>query len=333
MNPPPPTFLKRATGLRLFTGRNDEESTLRATADPIDAAPADMVGDPSHPAPRVLRVPPDIEQTDSLFAAARQVAGSAWHPLEADLLPLPLTPEVEPSRGEMRKTGPGNAVYAARISADSPIQSQASEAIGQPGLPSEGGMHELRCDPSLDRARILSHELDTWRQRRVIRVLNRLLDRYDLQNALPPAYRQLQDDSLLFQPDLRGFCLQASVSLQRVGGLEYPLVLPRRGLNGLLLAPVSDVRPTQGSMRMEIRLPTGELAARATFPVAELRRDVPVRLEFAPLEVRDRPCRLGVFADDVDVPLYVLEWRKYRYWGLGRTRSRAFCGLLFSGQA
>ena len=147
-----------------------------------------------------------------------------------------------------------------------------------------------------------------------------------LQDTLPPGYQQLKDDSLMFLPDLRGFYLQASVNLQRVGGLGYPLVLPRRGLSGLLLAPVADVRPAQGSLRMEIHLPTGELAARATFPAAELQRDVPVRLEFAPLEACDRPCRLGVFADDVDVPLYVLEWRKYRYWGLGRTKAGHFAG-------
>ena len=104
------------------------------------------------------------------------------------------------------------------------------------------------------------------RQRRIVRVLNRLFDRYDLQNSLPPAYQQLKDDSLLFLPTLRGFCLQTSVNLQRVGGLGYPLVLPRRGLNGLLLAPVADVRPAQGSLRMEIHWPTGEISGPGDIP-------------------------------------------------------------------
>ena len=39
----------------------------------------------------------------------------------------------------------------------------------------------------------------------------------------------------------------------------------------------------------------------------------------------DQPCRLGIFADEVDVPLYVLEWRRYRFGGLGRTERRVFC--------
>jgi len=84
---------------------------------------------------------------------------------------------------------------------------------------------------------------------------------------------------------------------------------------------------------MEIHLATGEIAVQATFPAAEIQRDVPVRLEFAPLEAGGQPCHLGIFADGVDVPLHVLEWRKFRYWGLGRTHSRAFCALLFSADA
>ena len=176
----------------------------------------------------------------------------------------------------------------------------------------------------------MARDLDAMRQRLTIRLLDRFFERCDLRNTLPPAYQQLKDDSLLFLPNLRGFCLQMSVNLQRVGGLGYPLVLPQSGLNALLLAPVSDIRPAQGSLRMQIRLPTGEIAAQAAFPAAELQRDVPLRLEFAPLAACNRACCLGVFADDVDVPLYLLEWRRYRYWGLGRTQSRAFCAMLFS---
>jgi hypothetical protein len=183
------------------------------------------------------------------------------------------------------------------------------------------------------KARNLARDLDALRQRRTVRVLNRFFERYDLQNSLSPAYQRLRDDSAIFLPDLRGYCLQVSVSLQRIGGLGYPLVVPRRGLNGLLLAPVAEVRPAKGLLRIEILWPTGERAAHATFPAADIRCDNPVRLQFAPLEPRDRPYRLAIFADDVDVPLYLLEWRKYRFWGLGRTQSRAFCGLFFSGEA
>ena len=53
------------------------------------------------------------------------------------------------------------------------------------------------------------------RHRRIVRVLNRLLDRGDLQNTLPPSYQQLRNDSLIFLPKLRGYCLQMSVNLQR----------------------------------------------------------------------------------------------------------------------
>ena len=81
-------------------------------------------------------------------------------------------------------------------------------------------------------------------------------------------------------------------------------------------------------LRIEIRTPAGELQAKQTFPAARIEPHVPLCLEFAPLQSAG-PRQLNIFADDVDVPFYLLEWRKYRFGGLGRTHSRAFCGLLF----
>jgi hypothetical protein len=81
---------------------------------------------------------------------------------------------------------------------------------------------------------------------------------------------------------------------------------------------------------MEIRSQGGAMLARATFPAAEIRRNVAVRMEFAEIDVCDEPCLLGVFADEVDVPVYLLEWRRYPYWGLVRMQTRAFCTMLFS---
>jgi len=111
------------------------------------------------------------------------------------------------------------------------------------GLARANASRDASHDASQFRARVLARDLDVMRHRRSVRVLNRLFDRGDLQNTLSPAYQQLKDDSLIFLPTLRGYCLQMSVNLQRVGGLGYPLVLPRSGLSGLLLAPVADIRP------------------------------------------------------------------------------------------
>jgi hypothetical protein len=327
---PPPTE-DRETRLRVFTGRR-EESAPAAEAEPVALPLAET-------APRFLAFPDDAEQTDSLYAAARQTT-DAWYAPNGEMRWSPAT-ETETPRQDGREIDYGDSLYAAaRLAAERPPAPWTPDPGEETGPSSPGrspgrppASRTTARDAAPHRTRIMARDLDILRQRRVVRVFNRLFDRYDLQHGLPAAYRQLRDDSHLFQPGLGGFLLQASVNLQRVGGLGYPLAVPRAGLGGLLIAPGADVRPERGVLRLEIHLSSGELAARATCPAAEIEPDVPLQLDFPPLPACLGTCRLGIFADGVDVPIYLLEWRRYRYWGLGRTQSRAFCALVFPGEA
>ncbi len=154
----------------------------------------------------------------------------------------------------------------------------------------------------------------------------------------------------MFLPRLAGYYLQDSVNLQRVACLEYPLELPRGGLAGLLLAAVCDVRPEQGTLGIRLLSPSGALLARAVTPAAGLNSGRPARFDFdaigdcpdfRPPATPDRPkmglspsaCRLQVFAEDLQVPVRILEWRKYPWWGLRKTDARPFCGLVRPGDS
>ncbi|MGA2618011.1 MAG: class I SAM-dependent methyltransferase [Thermoguttaceae bacterium] len=182
------------------------------------------------------------------------------------------------------------------------------------------------------RARRLAEEVDAFRQRRIIRGLRRLRDRSDWQSCLSPAFQQLKDDSRMFLPRLAGYYLQDSVNLEHVAGLEYLLDLPRGGLAGLLLAAVCDVRPEQGTLGVRLLAPSGAVLARAVTPAAGLNSGRPARFEFAPIAAgHGGACRLQVFAADLHVPVRILEWRKYPWWGLRKTDTRPFCGLLRPG--
>ena len=191
----------------------------------------------------------------------------AKQPAFVDRAPPPRPKQAADMKGPRIFTGPDDQfVTEARHVQTIELQVPQDESKVRP-------MVMVRDDEAQFRAMLLARDIDAIRQRRTFRVLSRLLERFDLRNTLPPNYRQLLDDSMIFLPDLRGFCLQQSVNLQRVGGLGYPLVLPpptsrstgcpgRPELRGLLLAPRFDIRPTQGSLRVEIHLPTGETAVR-----------------------------------------------------------------------
>jgi hypothetical protein len=184
-------------------------------------------------------------------------------------------------------------------------------------------------DPSRKTAESLLHELNGFRQRRIICWINRLRDRHDLQHDIRPAMQQLRDDSLLFQRDMRGFRLQASDGLSRMGCLDYAMELAGPELTGLLLAPVIDLAPTQGALSIEILCPCGKRLAESHVPAASLDPTVPTRFDFAsPVCTQDGGLRLRVRAPEVDVPLRLLEWRRYRWRGVGTIERKAFCGLL-----
>jgi len=184
------------------------------------------------------------------------------------------------------------------------------------------------CVPRAIATRV-AEELDAFRHRRIVRCLRRLRNRGDCQKALPTSFRQLIDDSRLFCSGLKGYLLQDSVNLQRAV-LVYPLALNGRKLSGLLLGIVGELPPSCGMLGVTIVSASGEAVANSLVSAASLNPDEPVRFEFPAVKLRaGEQYRLHVFAQGVDVPMRILEWRKYPWRGLRRTKTQAFCAFLF----
>lgn len=176
----------------------------------------------------------------------------------------------------------------------------------------------------------ITAELEAYRQRRIIRWLNRLRNRSDASHDIAPAFQQLKDDSLIFTKGLNGFLLQPSDNLQRVPFLSYPLDLGRAHLTGILLAPIVDFPPTGGTVGVEIVSPSNTIVAQALVPAHHIGATAPTRLDFAPLHDSDQGrFWLRVFVHDVDVPVRLFEWRKYSLFIVGAVQTRAFCGFVF----
>jgi ubiquinone/menaquinone biosynthesis C-methylase UbiE len=176
----------------------------------------------------------------------------------------------------------------------------------------------------------LANELAAFRHRRINRWLDRLTNRADAAPHLAPAFLQLKDDSYIFTRDLTGYLLQPSDDLRRVEFVYYPLDLDRANLRGILLAAIFDFPPAQGALGIEIVSPANQIVAQVTRPANEINDAEPVRFDFAPLRDSNQGrFWLRVFVRDADAPIRIFEWRKYAWFGLGRLRTRAFCGFVF----
>ena len=178
--------------------------------------------------------------------------------------------------------------------------------------------------------KFITAELDAYRQRRIIRWLNRLLNRSDASNEIAPAFHQLKDDSFIFTKGLDGFLLQPSDNLQRVPFLYYPLDLGRAHLQGILLAPIVDFPLTSGMLGIELVSPSHTIVAQVVVPAHQISATAPTRFDFAPLRDSDQGrFWLRVFVRDVDMSVRIFEWRKYSMVTLGAVQTRAFCSFVF----
>jgi hypothetical protein len=180
-------------------------------------------------------------------------------------------------------------------------------------------------------AGVLAHDVDVYRSRKSNRLLERVFDRADIAHQLPPALAALLDDSLIFMPSLHGFLLQASINLQRVQYIAYRFRINKAGLCGLKLAPVLDIGAQNGVLGVELVSPANQIVAQVIISANKIGRDLPVSFSFSALpETSAGRFELRIFARDLDVPLRVLEWRKYPPLGIGPLRRLPFCGFDFA---
>jgi hypothetical protein len=184
-------------------------------------------------------------------------------------------------------------------------------------------------DQQMPLARLMVQEMDAYRNRKIIRMIERLIDRVDYATHLSPAYQQIHDDSLIFFQPLKGYRLRPSQNLQRVSHRAYPILLPRSGLNRLSFAAVIDLYPRQGTVSVEV-IGHGKVLASAILPASQIRADAPVIFDFPPLANNGgEQVELRLFARDLDVPLRIYEWHHFPYFGLGSPKVKPFCSFDF----
>lgn len=181
-----------------------------------------------------------------------------------------------------------------------------------------------------ERANSAADDLDVLRNRRIFLMIERLFDRSNIKDAMTSAYHQMQDDSLLFNYSLDGYLLQISPNLRHIPFCEYNLGWQgKRILEGVYLAPVIDVPLTGGRIGVEF-VSSGNILGQASILVEAITGREPVLIPFTPpIELPKGEIIVRVFARDIDVPLRIVEWRKYQQFGV-KVQRKLFCGFRFS---
>ncbi|MFM7140917.1 MAG: hypothetical protein ACKO2K_03255, partial [Alphaproteobacteria bacterium] len=174
----------------------------------------------------------------------------------------------------------------------------------------------------------LSTEVEALRNRRSVRLRDRMSRPGDLSGHVAPVFRQMLDDSRLFAGDLRGFGLVPGASLRGTGPLSWALRVDRPGLAAVSIAVAVDAVPTAGEIRLELLSGSGTVLRSASVEAASLDESRPVRFAFERLDAAPGPSRLRLASRGLDVPVRVFEWQRAELGGVAR-RARAFCGLEF----
>jgi hypothetical protein len=143
-------------------------------------------------------------------------------------------------------------------------------------------------------------------------------------------FQQLKDDSAIFCGPIGGYRLQPSLSLLRVPFLTYNVRLTRPGLKAITLAPIVDVPLTAGEICIRIFSSPENYLCTSTAPVAEVRDDAPIRLEFPTIKTSNQHDLIfRVFVQGVDAPVRIFELRRYALGGFGRLSTKPFAGFIF----
>ena len=132
-------------------------------------------------------------------------------------------------------------------------------------------------------ARETARQLDAFRSRKAVQIIDRVVEKPDFSDKLPPAYQKLLDDSRIFIPSLKCFRLQPSSNLQAVDHLTYVIEIEKANLCGLLIAPVIDLIPSSGYIGLEIESPHNETVAQTRVQAESLNHTGPLSLVFPAL--------------------------------------------------
>jgi hypothetical protein len=180
------------------------------------------------------------------------------------------------------------------------------------------------------KGKLISQELDLFRQRRVVFWSDRFRNTFDAWNLMNQGFQQLKDDCALFGGSIKGYRLQPSLSLLRVPFLTYRVRLTRPRLRAITVAPIVDVPLTSGEICVRIFSSPENYLCTSAAPVSAIRDDAPIRLEFPTIESSDQhELIFRVFVQGVDAPVRIFEMRRYALGGFGRLSTIPFAGYVF----
>ncbi|MGH9553312.1 MAG: hypothetical protein ACRD3W_28280, partial [Terriglobales bacterium] len=183
------------------------------------------------------------------------------------------------------------------------------------------------------RGKLISQELDLFRQRRVVFWSDRFRNTFDAWNLMNPGFQQLKDDSSIFCGSIKGYRLQPSLSLLRVPFLTYKVRVAQANLCAILLAPVVDIPLTAGEICIRVFAAPDTFLTTASAPISDIRDDLPVKLSFPPIADSDKhELLIRVFVQGVDAPVRIFELRRYALGGFGRLSTRPFAGYEFASE-
>jgi len=184
----------------------------------------------------------------------------------------------------------------------------------------------------LEKSRTAVFELDAFRHSKIAKFFKRFLDRSDFRDKISPTFQQLKDDSLIFNAGMQAYRLQPSINLTRIPFLQYSLDVHLPNLKGILLAAIPDLPMRNGVIGVEIVSPSNKIVTQSTVMANEVDETIPVRFDFDTIkDSGNGPFYLRVFTKEIETPVRIFEWRKYKLFGLGPLRTKAFCGFVFEG--
>lgn len=207
------------------------------------------------------------------------------------------------------------------------FETQSKEELLQHIQALEAELHSVR-----EKSKFIAQELDLFRQRRAIFWSDRFRNTFDAWSLLSKGFQRLKDDTAIFARDLKGYRLQPSLSMLRVSYLSYKVNLNTKGLAGVYLAPVVEFPLQKGEIVLQIMDQSKKLLVETSVSVAQISDDGPVALRFPPLQNSDKELIFNIFVQHVDVPVRLLEMRRYALGGFGRLSTHCFAGFSFDGE-
>lgn len=181
-----------------------------------------------------------------------------------------------------------------------------------------------------EKSKYIAQELDLFRQRRAIFWSDRFRNTFDAWSLVSKGFQRLKDDTAIFNGNLSGYRLQPSLSMARVAHLSYKVSLKTANLSGVLLAPVVEMPVHKGEICLQILGSSQELLVEAYAPISDVNDDDATIFRFPALAAsKDEELTLKVFIQSVDVPVRLLEMRRYALNGFGGLSTICFAGFIF----